>query len=101
MRAGVARSRTSSASVEQAVESGRWGDVVPTEQMKTRHPGTPRPARPFFGIGAFEAASGEEMTEPAGVVHKLRLAMMVNGIDLSGSPGGPVSAIHGDAELED
>ena len=37
----------------------------------------------------------------AGVVHKLRLAMMVNGVDLSGSPGGLVSATHGDAELED
>ena len=37
----------------------------------------------------------------AGVVHKLRLAMMVNGVDLSGSPGGLASATHGDAELED
>jgi glutamate-1-semialdehyde 2,1-aminomutase len=37
----------------------------------------------------------------AGVVHKLRLAMMVNGVDLSGSPGGLASATHGEAELED
>ena len=37
----------------------------------------------------------------AGVVHKLRLAMMVNGVDLSGSPGGLTSATHGDAELDD
>jgi glutamate-1-semialdehyde 2,1-aminomutase len=37
----------------------------------------------------------------AGVVHKLRLAMMVNGVDLSGSPGGLVSATHGDAEMAD
>ena len=37
----------------------------------------------------------------AGVVHKLRLAMMVNGVDLSGSPGGLVSATHGDAEVQD
>jgi glutamate-1-semialdehyde 2,1-aminomutase len=37
----------------------------------------------------------------AGVVHKLRLAMMINGVDLSGSPGGLTSATHGDAELED
>src|SRR5215831_15837215 len=37
----------------------------------------------------------------AGIVHKLRLAMMVNGVDLSGSPGGLVSATHGEAEIED
>jgi glutamate-1-semialdehyde 2,1-aminomutase len=37
----------------------------------------------------------------AGVVHKLRLAMMVNGVDLSGSPGGLISATHGEAEIED
>ncbi|MGA8550745.1 MAG: aspartate aminotransferase family protein, partial [Stellaceae bacterium] len=37
----------------------------------------------------------------AGTVHKLRLAMMVNGVDLSGSPGGLVSATHGEPELED
>src|SRR5438067_1841450 len=37
----------------------------------------------------------------AGVVHKLRLAMMTGGVDFSGSPGGIVSATHGEAELED
>ena len=37
----------------------------------------------------------------ADIVHKLRLAMMTNGVDFSASPGGLVSAIHGEAELED
>jgi glutamate-1-semialdehyde 2,1-aminomutase len=37
----------------------------------------------------------------AGVVHKLRLAMMLGGVDLSGSPGGLASATHGEAELKD
>jgi glutamate-1-semialdehyde 2,1-aminomutase len=37
----------------------------------------------------------------AGIVHKLRLAMMVNGVDFSGAPGGLVSATHGEHELED
>jgi glutamate-1-semialdehyde 2,1-aminomutase len=37
----------------------------------------------------------------AGIVHKLRLAMMVNGVDLSGAPGGLVSATHGEPELAD
>jgi glutamate-1-semialdehyde 2,1-aminomutase len=37
----------------------------------------------------------------AGVVHKFRLAMMTGGVDFSGSPGGVISATHGEAELED
>jgi glutamate-1-semialdehyde 2,1-aminomutase len=37
----------------------------------------------------------------AGAVHKFRLAMMVNGVDFNGSPGGLTSATHGEAELED
>jgi glutamate-1-semialdehyde 2,1-aminomutase len=37
----------------------------------------------------------------AGIVHKLRLATMVHGIDLSASPGGLASATHGQAELDD
>ncbi len=37
----------------------------------------------------------------ADIVHKLRLAMMVGGVDFNGSPGGLVSATHGEAELED
>jgi glutamate-1-semialdehyde 2,1-aminomutase len=35
------------------------------------------------------------------LVDKLRLAMMVNGVDLSGSPGGMVSATHQTSELDD
>jgi glutamate-1-semialdehyde 2,1-aminomutase len=35
------------------------------------------------------------------LVDKLRLAMMVNGVDLSGSPGGMVSATHATPELDD
>ena len=37
----------------------------------------------------------------ARVVHKLRLAMTTGGVDFNGSPGGIVSATHGEAELED
>ena len=37
----------------------------------------------------------------AAVVHKFRLAMMTGGVDFSGSPGGVISATHGEAELED
>jgi glutamate-1-semialdehyde 2,1-aminomutase len=37
----------------------------------------------------------------ADIVHKLRLAMMVGGVDFNSSPGGLVSATHGELELED
>jgi glutamate-1-semialdehyde 2,1-aminomutase len=45
-----------------------------------------------------EALAGNRQ---AGVVHKLRLAMMTGGVDFNGSPGGIVSATHGEPELED
>ncbi len=34
-----------------------------------------------------------------GVVHKLRLAMLLNGVDFTGWPGGTISAAHGEREL--
>jgi glutamate-1-semialdehyde 2,1-aminomutase len=37
----------------------------------------------------------------AGIIHKMRLGMMIHGVDLSSHPGGVVSATHGEAELED
>jgi glutamate-1-semialdehyde 2,1-aminomutase len=37
----------------------------------------------------------------ADIVHKLRLAMMTNGVDFNASPGGLVSATHGEPELKD
>lgn len=43
-----------------------------------------------------------ELKENApGIGHKLRLAMLVNGVDFNGWPGGTISAAHGDAELEE
>ncbi len=37
----------------------------------------------------------------AGLIHKFRLAMMTNGVDFNSSPGGVVSATHGEPELDD
>ena len=37
----------------------------------------------------------------AGLIDKLRLAMMVNGVDFSSSPGGLVSATHDTPELDE
>jgi glutamate-1-semialdehyde aminotransferase len=34
------------------------------------------------------------------IVHKVRLGMLINGVDVSPSPGGPVSAMHTDADLD-
>jgi glutamate-1-semialdehyde 2,1-aminomutase len=47
---------------------------------------------------SFASLKGERN---AGIVHKLRLAMMIHGVDLSSHPGGVISATHGEAELED
>jgi glutamate-1-semialdehyde 2,1-aminomutase len=47
---------------------------------------------------SFASLKGERN---AGIVHKMRLGMMVHGVDLSSHPGGVVSATHGEAELED
>ena len=43
----------------------------------------------------------ELKTNPPGLADRLRLAMLVNGVDLTGWPGGTISAVHGDAELAD
>ena len=37
----------------------------------------------------------------ANIVHKMRLGMMIHGVDLSSHPGGVISATHGEEELED
>ena len=37
---------------------------------------------------------------PAVLSHKLRLAMLINGVDITGWPGGTISAVHTDADLE-
>ena len=43
----------------------------------------------------------EELKQnPPVVAQKLRLAMLVNGVDITGWPGGLVSAAHGDAEVD-
>jgi hypothetical protein len=47
---------------------------------------------------SFAALKGDRT---AGIVHKMRLGMMIHGVDLSSHPGGVISATHGEAELED
>jgi glutamate-1-semialdehyde 2,1-aminomutase len=47
---------------------------------------------------SFASLKGERN---ASLVHKMRLGMMIHGVDLSSHPGGVISATHGDEELED
>ena len=42
----------------------------------------------------------ELKNNPADLSHKLRLAMLINGVDLTGWPGGTISAVHTDTDLE-
>ncbi len=35
-----------------------------------------------------------------GLTHKLRLAMLINGVDITDWPGGTISTVHTDTELE-
>ncbi|MBV8888895.1 MAG: aminotransferase class III-fold pyridoxal phosphate-dependent enzyme [Alphaproteobacteria bacterium] len=53
-----------------------------------------------FDPAALPAASFKSARTP-GLLHKLRLALMLNGVDFNGHPGGVISATHGEAELED
>jgi glutamate-1-semialdehyde 2,1-aminomutase len=48
----------------------------------------------------FELPFDELRTNRPGLVPKLRMAMLLNGVDITGWPGGTVSATHGEADLE-
>ena len=39
--------------------------------------------------------------QPAGIPALLRLAMNINGVDFTGWPGGLVSAVHSDVDIEE
>ena len=41
----------------------------------------------------------ELTTNPPGIVHKLRLAMLINGVDIAGYPGGIISAAHTEEDI--
>jgi len=43
---------------------------------------------------------GLKRSKSAVLANKLRLAMLVAGVDIMGAPGGTVSATHGDREIE-
>ena len=51
----------------------------------------------------FDAASidwKEIKSNPPGVSDRLRLAMLINGVDITGWPGGTISAAHDEADLD-
>jgi len=43
----------------------------------------------------------ELKANPPGLADRLRLAMLSNGVDVTGWPGGTISAVHGERELTD
>ena len=48
-----------------------------------------------------DAYDFEELkSNPPQAVHKLRLSMLVEGVDITGWPGGTISAAHGEADME-
>jgi glutamate-1-semialdehyde 2,1-aminomutase len=54
--------------------------------------------------GAFDAAAHDASVlkaQPAELARKLRLALLVHGVDTNGRCGGVVSSTHGEAEIED
>jgi glutamate-1-semialdehyde 2,1-aminomutase len=60
------------------------------------------PARRALDPERFDPAAippGELKAKPAETVRLLRLALLVNGVDISGWPGGLVSAAHGEDEV--
>jgi glutamate-1-semialdehyde 2,1-aminomutase len=59
-------------------------DITPTEFKPLG-----LPAKHFKGV------------KNASLVHKLRLATMLGGVDFNSHPGGVISCTHGDAELDD
>ena len=52
------------------------------------------------GFCAADLPFGELKANAPGVVQKLRLAMILNGVYINGWPGGTISAVHSDDDLE-
>ena len=51
------------------------------------------------GFDPFSIDYRELKANPPGLADRLRLAMLSNGVDVTGWPGGTISAVHGDREL--
>jgi len=52
---------------------------------------------------AFDAATlpwDELKANPPGLIDKLRLAMMINGVDITGWPGGTISSVHDQKDMD-
>ena len=50
--------------------------------------------------GQYDFSTLKAQPQPATLVNKLRLGMMIHGADIFSWPGGPVSAVHSDADIE-
>jgi glutamate-1-semialdehyde 2,1-aminomutase len=92
------RTRLNEVFEEERVPWAAYGTFSSLELFTNpeRVPITPTRFDPFDH--SFASLKGDRTSN---VVHKLRLGMMIHGVDLSGHPGGVMSGTHGEAELED
>ena len=70
--------------------------VVPRVHESQR----PRHRRRCASIRSTLGFDGLKRDKNAALANKLRLAMLIAGVDIMGAPGGVVSATHGDREIE-
>lgn len=81
--------------IEEGVPWGIYGESS-TFQIFQNPKGTPLDPANFDPVAlGFQGLKG---VKDANLSHRLRLAMIANGVDIMGSPGGTVSAMHGAKE---
>ena len=89
---------------------GRLNQILVEEQVQWAAYGTfsgfhvfTNPMKRAIDPEKFDAASvdwKEIKSNPPGVSDRLRLAMLINGVDITGWPGGTISAAHDEADLD-
>ena len=89
---------------------GRLNQIFVEEQVQWAAYGTfsgfhvfTNPMKRAIDPEKFDAASvdwKEIKSNPPGVSDRLRLAMLINGVDITGWPGGTISAAHDEADLD-
>ena len=89
---------------------GRLNQIFVEEQVQWAAYGTfsgfhvfTNPMKRVIDPEKFDAASvdwKEIKSNPPGVSDRLRLAMLINGVDITGWPGGTISAAHDEADLD-
>ena len=82
--------------IEEGVPWGIYGEAS-TFQIFQNPQGKPLDPATFDPVGL--GFAGLKGVKDAALSHRLRIAMITNGVDIMGSPGGLVSAVHGPEEV--